>query len=581
MPHSPFHRRASTRVATVAVTALALAAGVAAPAAAHGGDQRWPSRTTELRLIAFNDLHGQLEPGASSSTGRVTLSDGSTVWAGGAAYLATHVRNLRQEADNSLVLSVGDNIGASPLPSALFHDEPTVAFMNDLGVAASAIGNHELDEGFAELRRIQDGGCHPVDGCQFEDGYEGADFPYLGANMTWEETGRAAVAPYTVRHVKGVPVGIIGLPLRGMDTLVAADGIAGLEFGDEVEAIDRAARQLDRRGVRSIVVLLHQGDNTEGGGPSDCATLPGPARAIAEESSPLVDVFFTGHSHQQYTCTVEDPAGDPRPMVQGASAGRLLSVVDLTIDRRTRDVVREATVAFNHVVTRDVTPDPRAQALVDRAVADSAPISNAPVGTVAESLTRTAAPSGESPLGSVIADAQLAATRGAGAQIAMTNPGGVRTDIDYASSPAQEGDGVVTYGETYAVQPFANILQTITLTGAQLDAVLEQQWQPQPNGTVAQRILQVSANLHYTWSRSAPLGARVSGITVDGVPVAADQTYRVTVNNFLTGGGDGFSELTRGTDLVGGMIDLDALIAYLGANPGLTAPAADRITVTN
>lgn len=561
--------------ALAAAGTLAVGLGVGAtPAAADPAHSATP-----IRLIAFNDLHGNLEPPTGSS-GRVTLSDGSTVDAGGAAYLATHLRQLRQEVRHSLVLSVGDNIGASPLASALFHDEPTIEVLNRLGVQASAIGNHELDEGYQELLRIQNGGCHPQDGCQFRSRYTGAHWPYLGANVTLRDTGLPALLPFTVTKVQGIPIGIIGLPLQDLPTLVSSNGIRNLTFGPEVEAINRHADLLDRMGVKSIVVLLHQGDNTEGGGPDDCNTKPGPARAIAEQVSPKVDIVFTGHSHQQYVCTVNDPAGQPRPLVQGSSFGRILSVVDVRVDRRTKDVIRSETRAHNHVVTRDVTPDPEVQRIIDEAVQKAEPIANRPVGTIGEDLSRDAAPSGESPLGNLIADAQLEATRSAGAQIALMNPGGVRADLTYASSPAGEGDGVVTYGEAYTVQPFGNVLQTITLTGAQLKTVLEQQWQPQPDGSVLVRILQPSASLHYTWSQSAPVGSKVSNITIDGQPVDPNATYRVTVNNFLSGGGDGFTELTQGTELTGGPVDLDAFLTYLQANPGLQAPATDRITTT-
>lgn len=551
--------------------AASVAVTVAGPAAAA------PSATTDVRLIAFNDFHGNLQPPAGSS-GRVTLPDGSTVNAGGAAYLATHVKQLRSQAPNSLVMSAGDNVGASPLESALFHDEPTIDVLNDLGVSASAIGNHEMDEGYRELLRMQFGGCHPTDGCVFQNKFRGAKFPLLGANVFFDN-GLPAAAPLTVKLVGGVPVGIIGVTLKDLPLVVTPEAIKGLKFGDEVKAINQSSRLLDLMGVKTQVVLMHQGDNTEGGGPDDCRTVPGPATAIAEAASASVDVIFTGHSHQQYNCVINDPAGNPRTVIQGASFGRLLSVVDLKIDKRTRDVVRSATKAHNEIVTRDVTPDPAVQALVNDAVTKSAPIANKQVGSITADLVRAAPESGESTLGDVIADAQLAGTASNSAQIAMTNPGGIRTDLNYASSTAGEGNGVVTYGEAFAVQPFSNIMQTITLTGAQLKTVLEQQWQPQPDGSLQVKMLQISSTLHYSWSRSAPIGSKVSNITVAGQPVTDTATYRVSVNNFIAAGGDGFAELKNGTDLAGGPVDLDAFTAYLTANPNLAPPAADRVTV--
>lgn len=566
----PLSKLIST-LATAALATVTMSGLAVGPAAAA------PSTTTDVRLIAFNDFHGNLQPPAGSS-GRVTLPDGTTVNAGGAAYLATHVKQLRGQVANSLVLSAGDNVGASPLESALFHDEPTMDLLNDLGVGASVIGNHELDEGYRELLRMQFGGCNPTDGCQFRGSYPGARFPILGANVTFDN-GLPAAAPLTVKVIGGVPVGIIGVTLKDLPLVVTPEAIKGLKFGDEVKAINQSSRLLDLLGVKTQVVLMHQGDNTEGGGPDDCRTVPGPATAIAKAASASVDVIFTGHSHQQYNCVINDPAGKPRTVIQGASFGRLLSVVDLKIDKRTRDVVRSATSAHNEIVTRDVTPDPTVQSLVDEAVTKSAPIANKQVGSITADLVRAAPTSGESPLGDVIADAQLASTSANNAQIAITNPGGIRTDLNFAGSTAGEGDGVVTYGEAFAVQPFSNIMQTMTLTGAQLKTVLEQQWQPQPGGSVQVKMLQISSTLHYSWSQSAPVGSKVSNITVAGQPVTDTTTYRVSVNNFIAAGGDGFAEFKNGTDIAGGPVDLDAFTAYLTANPNLAPPASDRVTV--
>ncbi|WIV59734.1 bifunctional metallophosphatase/5'-nucleotidase [Amycolatopsis nalaikhensis] len=559
--------RLSTRLAVCAAAALATTAVTTAPAFAG---QR-PDPTTDVRIITFNDFHGNLEP-PSGSSGRVTQSDGTTVDAGGAAYLATHVKELRSQVRNSLLFSAGDNVGASPVISALFHDEPTIDFLNQLGVSASVVGNHEFDEGYQELRRMQSGGCHPTDGCQFEKTFEGADFPFLGSNVYFTN-GLPALLPFTVKFSGGVPIGVIGATLKDLPTVVTPEAIKGLKFGDEVEAINRTANLLDFFGVKSQVVLLHQGDNTEATGPNDCKTLPGPATAIAKAVTPKVDAIFTGHSHQQYNCVINDPAGQPRTVIQGSSFGRLLSVVDLKIDLKTRDVVRAQTKAHNEIVTRTVTPDPAVAALVADAKTKAAPIANKQVGTITADLPAAGNAAGESSLGDVIADAQLAGTQSNNAVVAITNPGGIRADLTYKSSANGEGDGVVTYGEAFTVQPFANIMQTITLTGANLKNVLEQQWQ----GTTT-RILQISSSLHYSYSASAPQGSRISNITINGTPVDPAASYRVSVNNFLAAGGDGFTEFTKGTDLAGGPVDLDAFIAYLGAHPNLAPPAADRIT---
>ena len=573
-----------TRLALSVLASVVVTTGVFVPAAEASPrpQQEEASRAKALsvRFIGMNDLHGNLQPPEMSS-GRVTLDDGTTVNAGGAAYLATHVKQLRAAADHSIIVSSGDNIGASPLFSALFHDEPTIEVLNAIKVRASAVGNHEFDEGFAELKRIRRGGCNKADGCQFRKHYRGTDFHYLGANVRRTKDNTRALKPYTIRTVEGIRIGIIGVTLQNLPSVVVPSAVKGLKFGDEVAAINATSKVLARKGVKAQVVLMHQGDETEGGGgPNSCNVEASVGYAIATKASSQVDAIFSGHSHQQYNCTVTDPHGQPRPFIQGLSFGRLLSVVDLLISRRTHDVIRKSTVANNVIVTRDVTPDPKVQAIIDRAVRLSAPIANRPVGKITADLVREAGPSGESPLGDVIADAQLAATTSNGAVIAVTNPGGIRAGLTYASSLAGEGDGVVTYAEAFTVQPFGNIMQTISLTGAQLKAVLEQQWQPQPDGTVTTRVLQISDSLHYAWSRSAPIGSKISNITVAGTPVDPAATYRVSVNNFLAGGGDGFTVFADGTNVVGGPIDLDAFTAYLTAHQPLSPPATNRITVS-
>jgi 5'-nucleotidase len=469
------------------------------------------------------------------------------------------------------VLSGGDNIGASPLASALFHDEPTIEFLNSIGTTASAVGNHELDEGYKELLRIQFGGCHPVDGCQFHNPYPGAKFPYLASNITFTTSGLPATLPFTIKSVGGVKVGIIGATLKDLPTIVSPDGIQGLSFGDEAAAINRSSRLLQKLGVKAQVVVIHQGDSTVGAnGPNDCnLAANGALSAINAGVSANVDAIISGHTHIQYNCQLPDPKGQLRTVIQSLSFGRLLSVVDLKIDRKTGDVIRDASTARNEIVTRTVTPDPAVQAIVDEAVTKAAPIANQQVGKITADIVKAPVASGESPLGNLIADSQLAATeQSAGAQIALMNPGGVRADLVFAP------DGVVTYQDAFTVQPFSNILQTLTYTGAQIDQVLEQQWLP---GLT--RILQPSSTLHYTQTLANPIGDRVSNITINGVPVDPAATYRVTVNNFLAAGGDSFTALTQGTDVTGGPIDLDAFTAYLTANSPVSPPATDRITV--
>ena len=563
------------RLSVLAITAAAATVITATGPAQADVESLRGRGTVDVRLIGINDLHGNIEP-PSGSSGRVILPDGSTVDAGGAAFNATHIKNLQKEVRNSVIVGQGDLIGASPIVSALFHDEPTVEVLNKVGMDTTAAGNHEFDEGYRELLRMQHGGCHPVDGCQFRDSYPGAKFPILGANVTHKKTGLPALPPFWVEFRDGMPIGFIGMPLKDVPILVDPNGIKDLQFGDEVKAADKYANFLDAIGVKSIVLLVHQGDQVTAptGGPNACnVAANNPGSYIATNVSPKIDAVFSGHSHQHYNCVVKDPAGNPRPFIEGLAFGRELSVVDLKIDRRTRDVIRGETKADNKIVTRTVPADPEVQAIIDLAKQKSGPIANKQIGTIGSDILRAQNTAGESALGNLIADGQLEATKGNGAVLALMNPGGVRADLTYKSSAANEGDGVVTYGEAFTVQPFGNILQTVTLTGTQLKNALEQQF------TAARTfVLQPSSGLKYSWSASAPFGSKVSNVVLNGAPLDPNASYRVTINSFLQGGGDGFSEFTKGTEITGGGIDLDAFSAYLVAHPGQSAPALDRIT---
>ncbi|WP_114723799.1 bifunctional UDP-sugar hydrolase/5'-nucleotidase [Rhodococcus sp. AG1013] len=554
------------------VSVLAAALGASLTVGTHAVDARPPDvDTVPVRLLAINDLHGSLQP-PKGARAQISRPDGPATDAGGAAYLAAYVDQLRGQAPHSLLYSVGDSWGSSPIESALFHDEPTVDLLNEMGVDAASIGTHELDEGFGELRRLQDGGCHPVDGCQFEADFTGAQFPLLAANMTFSD-GTPATLPYSVNYVDGVPVGVIGVMPSDAPSKVSVDGVAGLQFGDEIDAIDRTADSLDFLGVHAIVVLLHRGDEQATGGPNACDVGDSPARDIATRATPKVDAIFTADSHTQYNCTVDDPAGNPRPMMQAASHGRIVSVVDMSLDRATGEVDREQTQAFNQIVTHDITPDPRVAELVDRASTQSGEVAQRPVGAVTADITREPGTGGESPLGDLIADAQLEAARGRGAQIALTNPGGVRADL------LAGDDDTVTFGDAYQVQPFANSLQVRTLTGAQLKQVLEQQFQPRDDGSVLELILAPSATLTYRIDRGSPIGSRIADICLDGGPVDPDGLYRVAVNKFLADGGDGFTALRDGTEPASAGTDLDALTAYLESHSPVAPPAPGRIAV--
>ncbi|MGW3154664.1 bifunctional metallophosphatase/5'-nucleotidase [Streptomyces sp. NPDC001089] len=578
-------------LATVAALAAAMPASAGqdrATARHHHGSGRYQ----DVQLLSFNDLHGNLEPPTGSS-GRVTelQPDGTTrsVDAGGVEYLATHLRDARKGNKYSITAAAGDMVGASPLLSGLFHDEPTVDALNKLDLDVTSVGNHEFDEGAKELARLQNGGCHPTDGCYDKKAkFKGADFPYLAANVTDEKTKKPILKPYWVWKKNGVKVGFIGVTLEGTPNIVSAEGVKGLKFGDEVETINKYAKELQRQGVKSIVALIH-----EGGAPAsqsynyDCDSpgagdgISGPIVDIAKNVTPAVDALVTGHTHQAYACTIADPAGNPRMVTSASSFGRLYTDTTLTYDRWTGDIARTAVKSANHVVTRDVAKAADMTGLIAKWNTLAAPVASRPIGYIAGEIGNAGT---ESPLGDMIADAQLAYARSVDpeADVALMNPGGIRAGLTYTAS-GSEGDGVVTYGEAYTVQPFANTVNLVNLTGAQLITALQQQ--VSGANEASPKILQISKGLTYTLDLTRTGAARVvaDSVRLDGAPIDPAAGYRVAMNSFLAGGGDGFTELGKGTNVLVGGDDLAAFEAYLTANSSATAPypvpAADRVTV--
>jgi 5'-nucleotidase len=525
-----------------------------------------------VQVLGFNDFHGNLKPPTGSSGSVITARPPApaapvSVAAGGVEYLATHIQNLAGTNPNTVVVAAGDIIGATPLISAIFHDEPSIEAMNILGLEIAAVGNHEFDKGWDELLRLQAGGCHPEDGCLDGDDFGGADFQYLAANVIVDETGETLLPSYEIRRFGAARIGFIGLTLEGTPAVTVASGVEGLTFLDEVETINAQVALLKAQGIEAIVVLIHEG-GLPTGLYNGCDGVSGAIVDIVNGLDPAVDVVISGHTHQAYNCVING-----KIVTSGAHAGRVVSDIDLVINEVTRDVV--SMVANNVIVTRDVPKDPEETALIARYDALSAPLANRIIGKAEGDLTRMASPAGETTMGNVIADAQLVGTGEQGARAAFMNPGGVRADLLAAQSSGGEALGEITYGEAFNVQPFSNLLVTMDLTGAQLDTMLEQQWGARIN------LLSVSAGFRYAWSAGAPIGSRIdpASITLDGVPVDPAGTYRITVNAFLADGGDGFTVLRSGTHRVTGAVDVDVLEAYLTARNPLPVPALDRVTV--
>ncbi|MEW9521947.1 bifunctional metallophosphatase/5'-nucleotidase [Streptomyces tubercidicus] len=603
MPATPQRRRTARRL-TIGAAVLA-AAGIAATALPAGADTgrtghaARSGRTVDVQLLSFNDFHGNLEPpqGSSGTVEELQPDDSKkSVPAGGAEYLAQSLRTARKGHPYSVTAAAGDLVGASPLLSGLFHDEPTVEAMNKLGLDVTSVGNHEFDEGRTELTRLQKGGCHPKDGC-YEDGrkYRGAAFPYLTANVTDEKTRKPLLKPYTVWKHKGVKIGFIGVTLEGTPDIVNAEGIKGLKFHDEVKTINKYAKVLNKQGVKSVVALIHEGGlpastsynyNCDSPGPGD--GISGPITEIAKHVTPQVDALVTGHTHQAYACTIPDPSGKPRTVTSAASYGKLFTDTTLTYDRRTHDIVRTAVKApgaVNHVVDRTQPKAADMTSLIARWNKLAAPVAGRPVGHISADIAGRGTNAPESPLGDVISDAQLEATKADGkgsAQLALMNPGGVRSDLAFKAS-GSEGDGVVTYGEAFTVQPFTNMLNVIDLTGAQLLTGLQQQVSG-PNAA-SPKILQVSKGLTYTLDMTKSGADRIvkDSVKLNDEPLDPAKTYRVAMNEFLAGGGDGFPAFKNAKNKYVGPSDLDAFTTYLtthsSADKPLTPPKTDRITV--
>ena len=560
----------------VAIASLALLAGPAT--AAKKADP--PGQLVQLQLLAFNDYHGHLNADTPGS------ADG--VAAGGGEYLSAKLNELRAGEKYSLTVAAGDLIGGSPAFSGLFHDEPSVESLNAMGLDVSGVGNHEFDEGVTELLRMQDGGCHPVDGCYFPEApYAGADFQWLAANVV-NEAGETPLPPYWITRIESVEIAFIGMTLEATDVLVAAEGIEGWDFLDEAETANALVPILHDQGVDAIVVLLHEGgsQNPPPGVVNECVDISGPILAINDALDPAIDVLITGHTHLPYNCVLPDAAGQDRIVTSAYSYGRVVSEFDLVLDKGTNDVRRDLSVATNHVVAQAaLTPDPAVTSVIEKwqPLFDAA--GNTPVGTITADINRGGDPPGsdrgvESAAGNLVADAQQWATSFNGAQIAFMNPGGVRSDLKYLDSGG-EGDGVVTYGEAFTFQPFGNTLKTFPMTGAQIVLALEQQCQPAGS---SRPFLHLGVSEGFTYDLATDIvagtcnSATISNVQLNGVPLGMGDTYIVTVNSFLSTGGDNFTVFDDITSpkLDGGN-DLEALTNYLGTFGPVAPPSTDRV----
>jgi 5'-nucleotidase len=594
---SPQARSASLLlIGLVALIAFALLSSTAL------SDQMPTPNAVTIKIVAFNDLHGHLEPPRIGIIAPATGAATVVVPAGGAAYMANAIQSLRAQNPHTAVVSAGDMIGASPLASALFLDEPTIEVVNAINIDFNAVGNHEFDKGSAELLRMQSGGCvkHTLrEPCLLNKSFPGANFGFLAANV-FNADGNTLFPATGIKEFVGsgyrIKVGFIGMTLRGTPAIVTPMGVAGLRFADEAATANALVPILKAQGADAIVVVLHEGATSSGGyNDKACPGLAGDLLPILDRLDPAIDVVVSGHTHRAYVCDYNkaSSANTAKPLLLTSAGqyGTLVTDINLTVDPRNKRVVAKS--ANNLIVQSEgfmnaagmpvnITPlypsftkDAVVGEIVATYVAAAKPLSQRVVGTLSASITRDKAldanASPESALGNLIADSQLAATRAperGGAQLALMNPGGVRADL---LVPA--GGGPVTYGQIFSVQPFGNSLVVKSMTGAQIRAVLEAPFSSSDNP----RALFSSKGFSYSYDLSRPRGTRLTDVRLDGVEIVATAVYRVTMNSFLASGGDGFAAFNEGSNAIGGELDVDALENFLKVNPGISPPVLNRI----
>lgn len=561
----------------------AAAALLALGLAGCGGGSAVRPASMDITLLGFNDFHGNLEPPRQAVLAQDAQGKSVAVPAGGAAYMAQVIAERRAASRHVALVTAGDMIGASPIVSSLFLDEPTIEALNLMKVDFAATGNHEYDQGYAELLRMQSGGCEKFtvkQPCQISKPFKGANFQYLAAN-TIRDDGKPLFPATGVKFFEQdglrIGVGFIGMTLKNTPHMVRPSGVKGLTFTSEALTANALIPQLRAQGADVIVVLVHEGGAATSGLQEDsCQGLSGYIVPILEQLSSEVDVVVSGHTHRSYICDyAKVNAKKPFLLTSAGLYGTLLTEIKLTVDAKTRRVssrsARQNIVQGEAFTSGTISvalqpsfpvyqPDAAVAELVERYKAAAAPLSAATIGRLAGLASRAPLVNGESVMGRIIADALLAATKDAaagGAELAFMNSGGVRADL------APAADGSVTYGQLFSVQPFGNTLMVMSLTGEQIRQVLEQQFNSGTNTVDAPRILQVSQGFTYRFDRSQSAGQRVGEMRLNGQLLDAARSYRVGLQSYLGTGGDNFSVFTQGTDLVGGSLDLDALVDYV------------------
>jgi 5'-nucleotidase len=538
--------------------AAALIAGCSAPSVV-------PDAAVEINLVALNDFHGQLE----AHSKLVTVDGKETrITVGGIDNMAGAIALWRREDPQLMVVGAGDLIGASPVLSGMYADEPTVFALNQIGLRVSSTGNHEYDGGPDELLRKQQGGCVTSvtdKACVWQPTFGGAKYTYLAANVTNKKSGATVMPAYRIETIKGLRIAFVGAVVRDTEHMILPTRIANIQFNDEVEALNRAIGEVKTQNVDAVITLIHQGAVAKNLTHIDCPDLNGPIVKIVQQLDPVVRLVISGHSHNGYVCQIEG-----RTVTQAEAYGHLLTRIKLRIVPGTH-TVSSITAENIEIAPGKFTPTPEIAKLLADLKARSKEVMSRPVARVgAQNIPKELDKDGSSRLGDIATDAQLAATRAFGAQIAFINDKSIRTFLEST-------DGVATYSQVAATHPYGNTLNLVTLTGAQVREALEQQNWLATDRTVKERLmLQVSGGLTYRWDASRPLGQRVirESLIFNGAPLDDKADYRVCINNYLLQGGDNFTIFKQGRDLVDtGIIDLDAMIAYLIAQDKAGTPA--------
>ncbi|WP_180955113.1 bifunctional metallophosphatase/5'-nucleotidase [Peribacillus deserti] len=551
------------------------------------------SDLVNLQLLGITDFHGYLQAFNDKSNGQIWSPEGQ-LSVGGAAYNASHLKRLKEGKEHSIVLSVGDNFSGWPFEVAAHRDEPTIEFMNAVGVEMSAVGNHELDESKEFLlKHIDDGKCfgkRDVDSC-FKDSsgsqFDGAEFPFISANVRDAKSGRLITKPYVIKQIpdgKGhnIPVGFIGLTITDTITGTTSFQEGNLTVDPLLESANRYAKELKNKGVETIVAVVHEGGSA-GGNYQGCTNPRGPVFDFARDATSAIDAIFTGHWHAAFNCSIEDPEGNPRPVIEGANHGKLISEINLSIDPSTKEVVRSKTIAVNHPVTRDVPPDQEVANMVDY-WADRGKQRWAELAAkITGDLTLARNENGESSLADVVADAHYATGRKAGkpADFALTASSPLHKDLLYAKGTnSADQDGQILFGEMWEAHGYANPVVVVSLTGRDVKQILEEQWRKKADGTEAFYPLAVSHNVRYSFSLDNPSSQHIdpADVKINGRNLILDKTYRVAALAYLIRGNDGYPAFLKYTDPVRVESDHWAFLNYLKRQKVIKPPVLNRVS---